>query len=44
MNREAYLADMPQPVLKRETNGASRTTNEGGGFLTILHDHHPVAS
>lgn len=35
--REAYLGNIPQPVLQRETNDASRTTNEEVGLF-----EHPV--
>ena len=31
--REAYLVNMPQPVLQRETNDASRTTSEEDGLF-----------
>ena len=31
--REAYLANMPQPVLQRETNDASRTTDKEAGLF-----------
>jgi len=34
--REAYLASMSQPILQRETNDVSRTTDEGTAFLRIL--------
>jgi len=34
--REAYLASMSQPILQRETNDVSRTTDEGTVFLHIL--------
>jgi hypothetical protein len=30
--REAYLASMPPPILLRETNDASRTTDEADGL------------
>jgi hypothetical protein len=31
--REAYLANMPQPIRQRETNDASRTTDEAEGLF-----------
>jgi len=34
--REAYLGSMSQPILQRETNDVSRTTDEGTAFLRIL--------
>jgi hypothetical protein len=39
VNREAYLVNMPQPVLQRETNDASRTTAEEGGLF-----EHPAGA
>jgi hypothetical protein len=35
VNREAYLVKILQPVLGRETNDASRTTDEEEGHIWI---------
>jgi hypothetical protein len=40
VKREAYLANMPQPVLKRETNDTSRTKR--AAFLSILRGCFPL--
>jgi len=33
--REAYLANISQPILQRETNDVSQMTDEGTAFLSI---------